>query len=571
MNRQHLRAIFWLRWRLLANQLTRGGTFNTVLLALAVIAAVPMMVFLFVLCFFLGWFALAGVSSVNLMYVWDGLIFVFLCMWGAGLLADLQRPEALSLDKLLHLPVSLSGGFILNYLGSLFNLTLMAFTPMLAGLCVGLAVSRGPTLLILLPMLAAFLLMVTAVTYQFQGWLATLMANKNRRRTIAVVVIISLILIVQLPNLMNWLQPLKDQEWAPVITRQTWTQLRQSAWLANVVLPPGWLAYGAMSAADGDLLLAGLCTLGLALVGVASLWRAHRTTVRLYMGAFSANASQPVVADAPLLPADDHPDHLLESKLPRLSEQAAVIALGGFRSLTRAPEAKMLLLSPILMVVIFAGVMMRGPTDPPPIVRPLTAYGAIGMILWTMVQFISNQFGFDRAGFRIFVLGPAARRDILLGKNLALAPLALLLCVIAVALVQAAVPMRLQHLAATVPQFVSMYLLLCLAGNWMAIFAPIAVASGSLKPANPNLLQVLIQMIFLLLVPLFLVPTLLPLGLEFLLETLKWIDGVPLCLVLTLVECAIIIWLYRVVLAWQGEILEWREKRILEIVTTKVE
>ena len=36
-----------------------------------------------------------------------------------------------------------------------------------------------------------------------------------------------------------------------------------------------------------------------------------------------------------------------------------------------------------------------------------------------------NHFGFDRGGFRAFVLLPTPRRYILLGKNLALLPVAL--------------------------------------------------------------------------------------------------------------------------------------------------
>ena len=48
--------------------------------------------------------------------------------------------------------------------------------------------TKGILLLPVLPALAAFLLMVTALTYQFQGWLASLMSNPRRRRTVIVVI-----------------------------------------------------------------------------------------------------------------------------------------------------------------------------------------------------------------------------------------------------------------------------------------------------------------------------------------------------------------------------------------------
>ena len=46
-------------------------------------------------------------------------------------------------------------------------------------------------------------------------------------------------------------------------------------------------------------------------------------------------------------------------------------------------------------------------------------------VLFGLVQLMANQFGFDRDGFRVFVLSSARRRDILMGKNLSFAPIAL--------------------------------------------------------------------------------------------------------------------------------------------------
>ncbi len=51
--------------------------------------------------------------------------------------------------------------------------------------------------------LAAFLLMITAPTYQFQGWLASLMSNPRRRRAVVVGTTMAFVLMFQLPNLLN--------------------------------------------------------------------------------------------------------------------------------------------------------------------------------------------------------------------------------------------------------------------------------------------------------------------------------------------------------------------------------
>jgi hypothetical protein len=639
VNRHHLQAFLWLRWRLLINQLRRGGAANAVILTLLAAGAVALGAALFVGFFLLGLFVLRDASAGAHLYVWDGLIVAFLFSWTTGLFVDLQRSEVLSLEKFLHLPVSLKGAFLVNYLSSLVSLSLTVFLPGMVALGLALVIARGPALLLVLPLLAAFLLMVTAVTYQFQGWLASLMANKRRRRTVIVVAVTAFILTCQLPNLFNllvlqpWISSQRDElvqsHMSPIVdtqyerrhvlvstsavlglmqrdgrpwnalvsvaaaetttrkyvdtqsgnrarakelNRQTLQQAERTARLLNLLLPPGWLPLGAMALAEGDVLPALLGTLGLTLIGTLSLWRSYRTTVRLYQGDFSAGKRAPAAAPPPAQ-AGKPSVRLLEKHLPWLSEQASAIALGGFRSLTRAPEAKMMLLTPIILVLVFGSMVLtrRTDTQEQAVVPPLLAFGAMATILFSMIQLVGNQFGFDRSGFRVFVLSAAPRRDILLGKNLAAAPLAFGLGAVMLALVQAIYRMRLDYFLAALPQSVSMYLLFCLLANWLSIFAPMPVASGAFKPANPKGIPLLLHLVFVFLFPLALVPTLLPLGAEFVLARLGWVQGAPICLVLSLVECVAVVYLYRLVLTWQGDVLHAREQRILEIVTTKAE
>src|SRR5205085_5802193 len=118
----------------------------------------------------------------------------------------LQRSEVLAMDKFLHLPVSLLGAFLINYVSSsLLSVSLALFAPAMLGLALGLTLRRGPAMLLVLPLLAAFLLMVTALTYQFQSWLASLMTNKRRRRSIIAVVTVAFILLCQAPQLLQFL------------------------------------------------------------------------------------------------------------------------------------------------------------------------------------------------------------------------------------------------------------------------------------------------------------------------------------------------------------------------------
>jgi ABC-2 type transport system permease protein len=609
-NWQHLKAFVWLRWRLLANGWRRGGQVNYVITMVFAVCALVAALPLFVGGCLAGLFLLGKLSPVHLLYVWDGLCVAFVFLSCVGLLTELQRTESLSLSKFLHLPVSLEGAFFINYLSSLFSLTTVLFVPILFGLALGLAFSKGMLLLITLPLSAAFLLTVTALSYQFQGWLASLMSNPRRRRTVIVAATAVFILCAQLPNLLNLFAPWQQQadrssalvreleglnrdfqakkfdaqehlrrqqqimekheqenKAALAATAQKW---QRAIKLLNWVLPIGWFPLGVMEAAEGNVLVPSLALVLLTTIGAGSLWRSYRTTLQLYRGQFTARKSRaakaPDAKTSSFAPATG--TQFLERRLPGLSEPVSAIALAGLRSLLRSPEAKMMLMTPLIMSLVAGGAILRHPNAVPLDLRPLTAFGAMIMVLFGMMQIMGNQFGCDRDGFRVFVLCAAPRRDILLGKNLAFFPLAAAMAGMLLALLEVLCPLRVDHLLAMPPQFVSMFLLFCLLVNLTSIYAPFYIAAGALKPGSPKMLIVLLQMaMFMVFFPLSQLPTLLPLGIEALAEQFGWTRGVPIFLLLALVECVAVAFLYRWALAWQGGLLERREQQILQAVT----
>jgi hypothetical protein len=352
-------------------------------------------------------------------------------------------------------------------------------------------------------------------------------------------------------------------------------RLEQKARLVNLALPPGWLPLGAAAAAGGRALPALLGTAGLTLIGAAGLRRSYRTTVRLYTGQFTAGRTKSAAAVAPAAAAPAAAGgartRLLERQLPGLSEQTAAIALAGFRSLTRAPEAKMMLLAPVVMALVFGGMLVAASVTVPAPLRPVLVTGAMAWILVSTVGLLGNQFGFDRSGFRVFVLCGAPRRDILLGKNLAFAPYTLGLGAASAVVLQCVYPMPVDHFVATLPQLVSMYLVFCLAANLLSMLAPLPIAPGAMRPANVQLVPMALQLVFIFVFPPALALTLLPLAIEYALRALGLATAVPVYLLLSLAGCAAAVFFYRVALNWEGKLLQHWEKRILEIVTTKTE
>jgi hypothetical protein len=229
------------------------------------------------------------------------------------------------------------------------------------------------------------------------------------------------------------------------------------------------------------------------------------------------------------------------------------------------------MLLPLIMLVMFVGGFASTNVQSESF-GPFVIFGFVGMMLAMMMQFIGNMFGFDRDGFRTFVLSPIPRREILLGKNLTLAPLVLGLGLLVVTGAGFVVHLRWDQFLAAYFQLFTMYLLFSLLGNVCAIYAPFMIPSGSLKGARPRLSVVLVQFACMMISPCVVgIPTVLPSGIELALYESGVAKGVPVSLGFSVVIFAASLAGYRGVLAWQGQLLADREQQILEAVTRKME
>jgi ABC-2 type transport system permease protein len=617
VNWQHLQTFVWLRWRLLANTLRRAGFANAILLTILMVGVVALAVPLFFISLFVGLYAIPEAQSIHLLYAWDVIAGAFLLFWLVGLATELQRSEPMSLTNFLHLPVSVSSVFLLNYLGSLVRLSLIIFVPVMTGFGLALLVSKGWTMLFVLPAVAAFLLMVTAVTYQFQGWLGSLMSNPRRRRTVVMAMTIGIVALVQLPNMMNILGvwntpiPIESAEQARAALenidheaqakglsplersraqrdfmdarkrafeqaiRDKEDQTERTFKLVNMVVPVGWLPVGVLYAADGVVLPSILGILGMALIGATSLYRSYKKTMEQYRGASTnrkaAGAVAPVAAVRQAPASERAPrGSLIAARLPGCSEPVSAVALAALRSLVRSPEGKMMLISPVISTFIFASILWRTRQVIPLWARPWIPIGGVTLGLLGVMQIMANQFGFDRDGFRVFVLSAIRRRDILLGKNIAFAPLSLGVGAVMLVAAELISPMRLDHFIAMIPQLISMFLPFCLLANLLSIYAPVYIAPGSLKASNPKLITALLQMaVMLVLFPLAEAITLFPLVAEIGLRMAGWGSNIPVFLLLGLVQCAVVVLIYRATMSGLGNLLQSREQQILEVVTKR--
>ena len=589
MNWEQFRAILWLRWRLTRNQLTRGSSLGAVIAALAGVALVIIALGAGLGATLVGALALKQASATVIMFVWDGVTLFVLFFSLIAVLTELQRSESVDLTRLLHLPISLKQVFVFNYLASLVSLgTVLALAVML-GLAAGLTISHGPQFVLVMPLVVAFVFMMTAWIYYLRGWLLSLMVNPRRRRAIIMWITLGVIVIGQSPQLLNfaWQRKARGDREARQAARQEsqtqepggrsantndesayWARLGAVATQAHPWVPLLWLPNGARGLAAGAMWPALWGGAGLFALGWLGLSRAYRATLRFYRADERAKPAraQPALQSQPVKAASNW----VERQLPWVPEDAAAMALAQFRSMTRAPEVRMMLAMGLFMAIFLpAMIFWRGgsPMRFPEAGKPFVGTGAVVMVLFSLLQLVCNQFGCDRDGFRSLVLLPTPRERLLLGKNLAVLPLAAGVALVPLVAVAVLARLCVAVTLATVLQFAAAFLMYCTIGNLASILVPYRIAAGWLKPTKQSWPTALTLLLVHFSFPVVISPVFIPPALGLGLERLA---GLPAALVNLASALAMVVAfaaLYAFTLRPLGRLLQRRETKILHAVT----
>jgi ABC-2 type transport system permease protein len=581
MDWNQLRTIVWLRWRLAKNQWSRRGQLNAVLIIIAAVAVLVSGLVSGLAGILIGFFVLGEKSPTGLLIAWDAFTCVFLFAWMIGLVSEIQRSETIDISRMLHLPVSLRDIFRVNYLASHLTISVILFLPLVLGLCLGLILSGRWLMILMFPLVLGFVFMITAWTYCLRGWLAALMVNKRRRRAIIAGITFSFILLSQLPNFISNLTrdhkrhrpkttksvPVDEQTAGRSEDRER-KPIPNSVLLAHKIVPFLWVGNGAMSLGMGNALPAVLGTAGALCIGGLGLKRAYRSTVRFYQGHTIVKSTK----QKPKIKKATVSRNFLERRLPGTPDEAAALALAFFRSLMRAPEVKMALATNFIMLLFFGTmVFMRRASGLEDNFKPLVASGFVVFTFLGMSHLIFNQFGFDRDGFRQLVLLPVPRRQILLGKNFALLPIAVGIGLTFLLLIKIAMHISFIVVLATSFQLVATFLLLSIAGNLISVLVPYHIAPGSMRKTKTSAMTSFWIFISRLLIPTAVSPMFLPPAIGLLMSYLGWLPSGPVNLVLSMLLLALFILFYKLSLPGLGKLLLQREKHVLRVVTEKVE
>ncbi len=616
MNFQHLKALLLLRFQLSRNQIRKAGKLNVVISIIGVVCALVCTVSAFFFGLIGGAILFPDVSTNVILATWNAIVALFLFIWLIGLMVEIQQTELMSLDKLLHLPLSLRGAFFLNYTSSFFNTAFLLFVPAMFGLAMGMVIARGLAMAMAFPLMLGFLFLTTTVTYQLRGWLARLMENKRRRGTVIALITIVFVVASQIPNLIamsnkgqretqELAQKAKLEESYQVAIQEVDVQVaagrinpRMNGWLieaekaklalqakeekqaekvarrmgllkvvrtADAYFPPGWLPLGITKAAEGNVLFGFLVTLAMFSMGLVSLSFSYRASMRKYMGVEKRSRRKP--SAKPVFP--NSKDEFLFKKLPLVSEHVSAVAVASFRGLIRAPESKMILLMPIIFGLLIALMLFanKDMLSIPAIYRPVIPIGVITVMMFAVTSLLFNQFGLDRDGFRALVLSPVDRKDILIGKNISVVPLAFSMCVLLLIVLQFFIPQSPLTFVASLVQIPAIYLLYCMLGNVISVFFPMGIKRGTMQPANPRFLPMLLMVIGSMLGPgMLLIPTTFVCGAPLLLEMWLGHSMAWLYLLLSLIQLVATLFVYRWFIKLQGDWLWLREPKILDVV-----
>lgn len=196
----HFQTFVWLRWRIRINQLRNSSGIGKALAAILLVSFAMSCVALLVAGSVMGVILPRLVPREYYFLFWDALIALFCFIWMIFVATDVQRTDAITFDRILHLPVSFPQAFAINYLSSLINLPLISLCAYSFGFILGSCFSIGLIALLFTFPFCAFLIAITALTYQLQGWLAALMANPRRRQLVMIAIPLFIIIASQLPS-----------------------------------------------------------------------------------------------------------------------------------------------------------------------------------------------------------------------------------------------------------------------------------------------------------------------------------------------------------------------------------
>jgi hypothetical protein len=113
-------------------------------------------------------------------------------------------------------------------------------------------------------------------------------------------------------------------------------------------------------------------------------------------------------------------------------------------------------------------------------------------------------------------------------------------------------------------QVFQVYLSFCIMGNFMSLLLPYRVGADAMRSARKQWAAALVGFVSLFLIPILMLPTILCMMLDTMLDQFLGYSGIPIGPVVSAAFLAITVLVYRATTASAGRLLAEREERIME-------
>ena len=414
-----------------------------------------------------GVFLFRTLTPTNVIFVWNIVTAVFIFALFIEFLNRIHQNDSIEIDRLLHLPISFHGAFILNYASSLVSLNMVMLAPIIFGLAIAQTIAHGWKTAVSFPLVISFVFVLTALMYTLRGWLDAKMKNKKTK---------------------GWLTIIMSFSAVGGVLVGTRLMENDSIHHQFTSVPFGWLSSGINQAhAHGNILPGILASFAMFVGGCASLWMAFNSSMKKYTGADVSNRT----AKANHVNADWQNSRQFK-RLPGTDNIAGPIAKATITNLLRAPEILAALL-PVAATFLLGGPYLLG-WEGYDVPDSFLLWLPIGMLFITLIgfpAFLFSTFSYDRDGFRAWVLSPAPRQKVLQGKNIGIGILTVGCGWISLLLLQCFLPVSFGWFLGMMVQVPATYLLIALMGNLVSVFCPIGFKRGSMQPVNISVISAL--------------------------------------------------------------------------------
>jgi hypothetical protein len=478
--RRTFRAFLWMRWRILVNSLERTGArdrLERMSVAtdklgpiIALVLLIPSSIALFVLGLIAGFGIATSGWTITMEFVRYFLLFT-LALTCIGPLI-LPTRDSSSIVRLILLPIPRLTLFIGQMVAAIADPWIVLIVPAVLGVAIGLAIGlKFIAALIALVAGAAFVLFVLGLTSLLSSIVHLLLRDRRRGEIVMFVFVLIIPIVAMAPQFLVR----AERQGARRLTPQE-----------RAALPPSRFAVMAIAAAP---YIPSEMYRRATLTAVTSPVRATFPFGVLAAIAFAiqatAYAAYRRVLDMPVSLGARKAGAfggLWNRRIPGMTPAASAIALTQLRLGLRTPRGRASITSPLLMPVILAAVTYRVGHAPIPGLTTNSGFGlaVFGVVisLMALLPLAMNQFAIDKAGFTRQMLVPLSVRELLFGKAVGNALIALIPAIFCLVIPAVMFPLG--------PRVYWLALILGALATY-ALLAPAAAALSALFPKTVDL------------------------------------------------------------------------------------